>query len=76
MLDGYISTARQAMETPAVEKIVTINLRGRNRQRQEQRDTRSDKPSVRSQLKEKQAQTKAKAPDKKQPVKAPKRENL
>ena len=76
VLDGYISTARQAMETPAVEKIVTINLRGRNRQRQEQRDTRSDKPSVRSQLKEKQTQTKAKAPDKKQPVKAPKRESL
>ena len=86
VLDGFISMARREMKTPAVDMTATITLRGSERQRQAQREDRnnaqttqdgqSDRSSVRSSLREKQAQAKTPTAEKKQLARAPKRESL
>ena len=85
VLDGYIQMARREMETPAVEKSATIAYPVENRQRRNLRESgartgaekteQPGRPSMRSLLREKQAQTRADGAPQKQPSRTPKRES-
>ena len=85
VLDGYIQMARREMETPAVEKSATIAYPAESRQRRNLRESGartgaektepSGRPSMRSLLREKQAQTRADGATQKQPSRTSKRES-
>ena len=85
VLDGYIQMARREMETPAIEKSAMIAYPAENRQRWNLREggarTGAEKteqpgrPSMRSLLREKQAQTRADGAPQEQPSRTPKRES-
>ena len=66
VLDGYIQMARRETETPAIEKSAIIPYSS----------GQSGRQSIRSLLREKQAQTRADSAPQKQPSRTPKRESL
>ena len=66
VLDGYIQMARRETETPAIEKSAIIPYPS----------GQSGRQSIRSLLREKQAQTRADSAPQKHPSRTPKRESL